>query len=179
MRDISSYMPSSFMISTVRGQSVIPAPAVVMASCASYMSMGISRPANFPIVMARTSPPMPAPLHRKSSLLPDYERHPTYQIATRNLGLPDESDIEDISAESSSTVGQVAPFYATASTGEPFPPQLLVTHTTDQSSNFYTHTRPSWIFIPQDMGSPPPNSGRLHAATTGARGLLRPEFFMR
>lgn len=88
MRDISSCMPSSFMISTVRGQSVIPAPAVLMVSCASYKSMWISRPANFPIVIAMISPAIPAP-----------------QIATRNLGVPDESDIEDTSVESESYSG--------------------------------------------------------------------------
>ena len=34
-REISSYMPSSSMISVVRRRSEIPAPAVVMVSCAS------------------------------------------------------------------------------------------------------------------------------------------------
>lgn len=64
------------MTSVVRRETEIPAPVVVITSCASYKSMWISRPANFPIVMAKTSPPMPAP-----------------QIATRNLEVGDENNI--------------------------------------------------------------------------------------
>lgn len=111
-REISSYKPSSFRTSDVRFETAIPDPAVVTVSCASYKSMWISRPANFPIATARASPPMPAPLQRRFSLRYILEDYLTHQIATRNLGLVDKSDI-DYGLDFTSAV---AAFYTSART---------------------------------------------------------------